>query len=365
MKMTVDRSALEIGLAIASAVVPTRTPKPVLECVRLDVGADAVELTATDDVLGIRYTVSQAQVSEPGKLLLNAGKLTQIVRASTDETLAFETDGESCHIRGRDSHFEVYSQDPDDFPPVAALEGDGDLQLPAGVLADLIGKTIYSAARENTRYAINGLLWEKEGNKLKLVGTDGRRLALASRVVNKGVGEDRRAIIPIRALRVAQHLLTDPEATVTARLTDNQFQMRVGCAHLSSVLVEGNFPRYQDVIPKDCDLKLELPVEEFASAVRRAALLTDQDSKGIRLAFSEGELVLTSRAAEHGAATIRMPINYTDRALEIGFNPVYLGDALNVVGVDTVTLEMKEATRPGLLRAGPDFTYAIMPVSLK
>lgn len=365
MKMTVDRNALEIGLAVAGAVVPTRTPKPILECVRLDAGPDAVELTATDDTLGIRYAVPQAKVSEPGTLLLNAGKLTQIVRASTDDTLAFETDGESCHIRGRDSHFEVYTQDPADFPPVAALEGDGDLQLPAGGLADLLNKTIYSAARENTRYAINGLLWEKEGSKLKLVGTDGRRLALASLAVDKGVGEDHRAIIPIRALRVAQRLLTDPEATVTARLTDNQFQMRVGGAHLSSVLVEGNFPRYQDVIPKDCDLKLELPVEEFASAVRRAALLTDQDSKGIRLAFSEGELVLTSRAPEHGAATIRMPIKYTDRALEIGFNPVYLGDALNVVGVDTVTLELKEATRPGLLRAGPDFTYVIMPVSLK
>jgi len=364
MKATIDRDALDAALGVVGAVVPTRTPQPILQCVRISAGPDAVLLTATDRSLGVQYTLGQAEVLEPGEVLLPADRLAMIVRTAREETLAFESDEFRYHIRGRDSHFEVYGQDPAEFPSVATLDGDGDLEVSAGTLRRLIEKTVYAAAKENTRYAINGVLWEKEQNKLRLVGTDGRRLALAVESVDKGTGDGLRAIVPVRTLRVAVRLLADPEQPVAVRATDNQFLLRVGGAHLSSVLVEGNFPRYEDVVPTDCDTKIEFPTEEFSSAVRRASLLTDEDSKGIRLAFEKKELVLSSRAPEQGEATVRMPVSYAGEPLEIGFNPTFLQDALTAAGTDTVTLDLKDTGRPGVLRAGPGFLCVIMPVSL-
>ncbi|HEX9831981.1 MAG TPA: DNA polymerase III subunit beta [Mycobacterium sp.] len=364
MKATIDRNALDAGLGIVGAVVPSRTPKDILKSVRVTAESDVVVLTATDGSVGIRYAVAQAEVTEPGDLLLPADKLGQIVHNSADEVLAFETEGSGCHIRGRDSHFEVYGQEPEEFPPVPSLEDGGQLTLSAGALGALIDKTVYAAAKENTRYAINGVLCEKKAGQLKLVGTDGRRLALANCKVDKGGEEELRAILPVRTMRIAQRLLGDADSPVVIRISDNQFLMRVGGAHLSSVLVEGNFPSYQEVVPTDGDIKVELETEALLSAVRRAALLTDEDSKGIRLSFTEGELVLSSRTPERGEATIRMPVKYPGVAMDIGFNPTYLADALNVAGSDTITLELKEPKRPGLLRVGQDYLCVVMPVSL-
>ncbi len=364
MKATVDRAALDAALGVVGAVVPSRTPQPVLQSVRVQAVADGVVLTATDRSIGVQQTVSQAEVTDSGEVLLPSAKLAMIVRTSSDDTLAFESSEDRCHIRGSDSHFEVYCQDPAEFPPVATLEGDGDLEITAAALREVIARTVYAAAKENTRYAINGLLWEKQAKELKLVGTDGRRLAVAVATVEKSVGEGMRAILPVRTMRVAERLLGEADQPVSVRVTENQFLMRVGGAHLSSVLVEGNFPRYEDVVPADCDIKVAIAPEELSSAVRRAALLTNEDSKGIRLAFTEGELVLSSRAPEQGEATVRMPITYTSQAMEIGFNPTYLLDALAVVGTDEVSLDLKDSGRPGVLRAGRGFLYVIMPVSL-
>ena len=143
----------------------------------------------------------------------------------------------------------------------------------------------------------------------------------------------------------------------------NQVMMKAPRAVICSVLVEGNFPNYEEVIPRDCDRVVELETAQFLSGVRRAALLTTEESRGVKLSFSADALTLSSRVAEQGEATIKVDARYKGAPLDVGFNPVFLIDALKICG-ESVTLEMKDPTKPSIMRSGQDFIYVVMPVSL-
>lgn len=364
MHVIVSRSALLEVLGAASSVVAGRTPKDVLKCVRLTTMQDGLLVSATDLEIGLRGMVRQVEIKSSGDALVPADKLMQIVRESTDETLVLETEEERCHIRGADSHFEVYGQDPREFPPVPDLEGEPDMEIDAAALHELIERTAFSVAKENTRYAINGVLWEKQGKKVSLVATDGRRLAWANRGLEKESKSDVDRIVPLKTVSILQRILVGVEGPVAVRLSENQVIVRAGTFVVSSALVEGHFPQYRDVIPKDSDKKVEMNTEEFLSGIRRVALLTNEQSKGVRLRFADGKLIMSSRAPEQGEATISMAVDYDGPPLEIGFNPLFLQEALRVVGTPTVVLELKDGNRPGILRAGEGFLYVVMPVSL-
>lgn len=364
MHVIINRQALLDVLGVASGIAASRTTKEILKCVRLTATEGRLLISATDLEVALRGEVHQVEVKDAGELLIPADKLMQIARESVDETLTIEGDDQACHIRGQDSHFEIYGHDPQEFPPVPDLEGTPDVELEAGELRGMIERTLFAVARENTRYAINGVLWEKSAKRLCLVATDGRRLARVLGTVAKSVGDEARMIVPARTMQTLQRILAGGEGTVAARFSSNQVVIRAGHYMLSSSLVEGHFPHYEEVIPNDSDKRVELSTDEFLSAVKRAALLTNEQSKGIRLAFEEGKLVLSSRAPEQGEATISMPIEYSAEAMEIGFNPVFLGDALRVVGTPTVVIEFKESNRPGVIKAGQEFVYVVMPVNL-
>ncbi len=335
MNVIVNRNALLEVLNVAAGIVASRTTKDILKCVRLTALKDGLLISATDLEVALRVQVAQVEVKKAGEALVPADKLMAIARESLDETLVLDSEDQTCHIRGQDSHFEIYGQDPKEFPPVPDLEGTPNLQVQAATLAGLIEKTVFAVAKENTRYAINGLLWEKTAKKLCLVATDGRRLAKVVGVAEQAAGEDCQVIVPAKTVGVLQRILGAVDGLVAVRFTENQVIIGCGNYVLSSALVEGHFPRYEEVIPKDNDKKLELNTEEFLSAVRRAALLTNEQSKGVRLAFDKEKLVLSSRAPEQGEATISMRISYQDVPLEIGFNPTFLSDALRVVGRPT------------------------------
>jgi DNA polymerase III subunit beta len=364
MHVIVNRNALLEVLNIASGIVASRTTKDVLKCVRLTTMKTGLLISATDLEVALRAEVEQAEVKKPGEAVIPADKLISIARESVDETLELEAGEQTCHIRGQDSHFEIYGHNPKEFPPVPDLEGTPDIQIEASVLQSLIDKTIFAVAKENTRYAINGVLWEKSGKKLSMVATDGRRLARACGSADQSVGDDRHMIVPAKTVHVLQRILGHAEGKAGVRFSENQVVVRCGRYVLSSALVEGHFPQYQDVIPKDNDKRVELPTDELLSAVKRAALLTNEQSKGVRLAFDKEKLVLSSRAPEQGEATISMRIDYQAAPMEIGFNPVFLSEALRVAGVPSIHLELKESNRPGVMKAGNDFMYVVMPVNL-
>ena len=366
MKVKFNRAALQEGLSLVASIVPSRTPKPILQCLRLVADEGGVTISGTDLEVGISYRVGQVEVSEAGEVVVPADKLASIVRESSDEVIELTEEEAAVHIRGADSHFNIYGHDAGQYPAVCGFGKKGDFNVGLGQLQEGIEQSLFAAAKENTRYALNGVLWEIKGKKLTLVATDGRRLA--RRTVNLNSASSKsgpgRVIVPAKTMSLLEKVGGEADTEVSVRFEDNQIVLSCGAVVISSTLVEGNFPKYDDIIPKDYSNKVVLGTEATLSAVRRAALLANEDSKGVKLSFSKDSLVFTSRAPETGDAQIDMTIKYDSPALEVGFNPQFLIDALRVIGSDEFEMELGQADRPGVIKSGSSFLYIVMPVNL-
>ncbi len=367
MKVICNRGALLSALMVAGNVVTARTPKLVLQCVKLTAADDRLVLAATDLEMAIRYSDSLVQIETPGEALLPAEKLRDIVRETVDDTLSIEVDGDTAHIRGQDSHFKIFTQAVSEFPPVPDFESEADLQISAGALRTLIAQTLFAAAKESTRYAFNGVLLTTKGKKISLVSTDGRRLAQAQGdlIIDSKVSDKVSAIVPAKTMQMVDRLIDDVEETISIQIRENQIIFHTASATLTSSLVEGQFPPFEDVIPKDTDKKMAASTADFLGAIRRSSLLMTEESKGVRMQFGKSGLVLTSRSPEAGEATVNFPCKYEGADMEIGFNPAFLVDALKVVNTDEISLELTAPNRPGLIKAGSNFLYVIMPVNLQ
>ncbi len=392
MKVICDRGVLMDAINLVSGAVAGRTPRVQLTCVKLTAtkngGSGELTLSATDAEVALKLTMSQVDVQQPGEALIPADKLRQIVSAEdADPTLTLEVENDVCHIRGADAHFKVFGYPPADFPPIpdfaSLVSGNADqpkakalITHPAGSLAQLVSRTLFATARENSRYAINGVLLKRDGKRLEMVATDGRRLALA-RANLTGQEKDAKpvsCIIPTKALNMLGRLINEHEEPVQIAITDNQVLFSFGTAAspgravLVSNLVEGAFPPYEDVIPKDQDKKVTFDRDAVASAVKRAALLTNEESRGVRLSFTgKGkQLELSSRAPEMGEANVKVDLtDYSGDDIEIGFNPQFIVDALKVMTEPEVIMELKAPGKPGLIKSGNDFVYVVMPVTLQ
>ncbi|QYK47731.1 MAG: DNA polymerase III subunit beta [Phycisphaeraceae bacterium] len=377
MKVICDRSALLNAVNVVSGVVASRSPRPQLTCVKLTAEksgkAGSLTLSATDAEISIRLRISQVDVTQPGEVLIPADKLRQIVSAEdAAPTLSLESDGDACHIKGDDAHFKVLGYPPADFPAIPGLEattGKTGFTQDAATLGGLIARTVFATARENTRYAINGVLLKRDGKRMEMVATDGRRLALTrTHVAADKDAQPLSCIVPTKALNMLTRLLGNPDEQVRISLTDNQIVFALGeTAVLASNLVEGTFPPYEDVIPKDHDIKVTFDRDVLSSAVRRAALLTNEESRGVRMSFKKADkqVELSSRAPEMGEAEIRVDLAGFDGGdIEIGFNPTFITDALKVIPENQIIMELKSSSKPGLIKSGTDFVYVVMPVSL-
>lgn len=364
MKLRLNRVEFADALGAVCGVTPTRSPKPILQCTLMNALSDQVHLLATDLEVGVRMVLDQVEVDQPGAVLVSADKLAQIVRECTDEVLELDSDQTICHVRGSGAHFQIYCQDPGDFPPVAEAPAESDFEVSAAELKRLTDWTVFAAAKESSRYAINGVLWDKKASGLSMVATDGRRLSRAVGTARSKNGADARAIVPCKAMHLFERVLGEGDDAVGVRITENQIVVHAPRATISAVLVEGQFPKYEDVIPTDCNKEIELSTGSFLSAVKQAALLTNEESRGVRFALAQGLLTLSSRAPEQGEATVTLSVGYSGEPIEIGFNPVFLIDVLRVARTEMVRLQLKESRRPGVLRSGEDLLYVIMPVNL-
>jgi len=370
MKAILPRQEFQEALSAVATLTGGRTTKEILRCVKLSAEQDSLELGATDGEAVLRLRVPGVSVTEPGQVVLAAERLLGITRELADVEVSLEADEKYCVIRGEGSEFRIFVAPVADFPPLPSFDDEPNFMLDGNELRRMIELTLYAAARETSRYAINGVLWEKQGKRLYMVATDGRRLARAGGGLEQAQGEDFEAIVPSKALGVFDRVFVPPrdgsDWAVQVKIMPNQVLLRSGERLLSTVLVEGHFPKYDDVIPKGSNKRARLDRAEFHAAVRRAALLTTEDSRAVRLSFNQERLEITSQSPEQGDARVEMPISYEGEPVDIGFNPAFLNDALKAVPFDEVFFEMQESFRPGVLTGGEkgDFLYVVMPVSL-
>lgn len=366
MKIIINRSALQNALAAASSVVASRGVKPVLQCVKISASGTSVSFAATDLETSVLLTTELVQVEQAGESLVPADKLSGIVRESADETLHLELVGDQLHVKGNDAYFKMYTQNPADFPPVAIGNVKPDFSVMGGAIKRLIGQTTFAAAKEATRYAFNGVLAAREGPQLVMAATDGRRLACAkASIAGETSDNGTPAIIPVRSLLIVDKLIQDGEQAIGVTLAENRATFSTSEWAFATNVIEGTFPPYNDIVPKECDRKIVAGTADLLSAVRRSSLLTNDVTRGVRMSFGPKGLHITSRDAESGEVEINFSAKLDGPPLDIGMNPVFVADALKAAETDEISFEMLAANRPGLLKAGPDFFYVVMPVNLQ
>lgn len=372
MKAACDRATLTRGVQVASGVVAPRSPKPALGCIKMEVQGNRMTLLATDLEVGIRIDLDKVEVREPGMGLVPADRFHAILRELETDTVEISSTDQETRIDAPRAHFTVLGDNPADFPQVPEFTEEGAFSVAADELLSLTERTLFATAKENTRYALNGVLWEVDEGTLTLVSTDGRRLSLARGKCKGGPKEKKTAIVPSKAMQLMERCLTDvgdAKATVRVVIGEKDILLEVppadgGRRTVYSRLVDGHFPKYDDVIPKDFDRKATLKTAEFLAAVRKAALLTNEESRGVMLKFSASELVITSHTPEMGEAEIRMGLTYEGEPLEIGFNPQYLMDAAKVIDAEDMVFNLKGSSKPGVVTEGRMFTHVVMPVSI-
>ena len=370
LKAVCDRDALVEALALVTGVVAGRTPTPALQCVKVSGQDGRLTLAATDGEVSLTLSTDRVDLETDGEVLIPADKFSQIARSCSDNTLTIVSEDDKLHVRTSDSRFKVFgfpiSEAPDsvDFGDV-----EPDFTIDGNTFRGLMERTVFAAATDHSRYAINGVHVDISGSQVRLVATNGHRLALSTGTCDSNC-EKADCIVPTKAMTLLKRLLHDGDGSVSVKVDDGRIVVHVdngaGCTStLTSNLVEGTFPPFEDVIPKDLDRKAVIDRDVLHKAVRRAHLMTNEESRGVRLVFDNDMLQITSRAPETGEAEIEVPIkSFTGDKLVIAFNPVYIMDALKVIDADDITIELKKSERPGLIRSGNNFVYIIMPVSL-
>lgn len=365
MKVACKTKNLSDVFQLVCSVVESKATKRILQDVRIATqGKNALKVSATDLEIGIKCTVEAAEVIEEGATVVPAIPMGSILRESSDESIELSVEGSNCHVRGKDSFFRLPTQNPDEFPVIPDFPGERTVEIGQEDLRTMIRRTIFAVAVEQTHYALNGILFKPKKGKLTLVATDGRRLAQITRKAKVEGKDVRQAIVPTKAASVMDRMLSEGEGKVDILLDQNKVWVRAGNASLCAALVEGQFPDYDAVVPSECELKIPIQTSELLSAVRRAALLTDINSQAVRLHFEENLLTLRYEEAERGEAKVELPVKYDGKATEACFNPQFMVDMLKAVDEDEVLFELKDSNTAGLLRAGDDYLYLIMPISV-
>ncbi len=368
MKITCNREKLLHAFQTAAAVAPARSPKPILQNVKLEVTGDSVTLLATDLEVGIHHQVSGVDIQVPGMAVLSVTRFGSILRESNDQTLHLECDSTGITIRGERSQFRLPAENPAEFPQVTAFEETSFYEISARLLRELIRRTVFATDNESSRYALGGVKLEFEESAITAVGTDGRRLSKMTGPVTKSGSpqSDQTTIVPTRAMVLIERAIAPTDSEVQIAIKGNEILVHTTRASISARLLEGRFPEWRKVFPEGGHnaVSLELAIGATHAAVRQAAIVTSEESRGVDFTFGDGMLVLSGKAAEVGQSRIELPIGYNGEELTLTLDPRFVTDFLKVLDAEkTFTFEAKDGESAAVCKTDDGYGYVIMPLS--
>jgi DNA polymerase III subunit beta len=363
MKILCDRSQLQEAFGVVGSVVPVKTTKPVLQNVLLTAEDGQLTLFATDLEMAAKVQLDAVKVHKKGSVLLPARECSALLRELSDPTVTLERVELRCRIESGGGSFVLLGEDPDQFPEDVVVKGNKAIELPAGRMLEMIQETAFAAAREETRYAIHGVMLDMAAGCLRLVATDGRRLALSYHNLDNAKVEFR-VIVPLRALSTLARAIHEGSKEVLAiAVGDKQIEFRFGKVRLLSQLLDSRFPDYEGVVPKAADTTVELNRAMLESSLRKAAILCADDLRSVRFEVQDSSLRLTAENSTRGRAEVLMDVTSKGAGGSINFNPDYILEALRVCDLDTVRLDMSDDSMPAKFTLGESFTYVVMPIS--
>lgn len=369
MKFTVKRDALLGELNLVQGVIERRSTIPILANILLEAEGGRLGITATDLDVSI-CCGCEAAIAQPGSSTVAARRFFDIVRLlpESSEIQCVLLENDWMEVKSGAAEFKVAGLPRENFPSIPESSASGT-PLPAATLREMIHRTVFAiTTEEESRYSLNGALLLLVPGTMRMVATDGHRLAMVSaKLENENVDREIRALIPRKTVLEIQRLLGDQEDTVQFVREENHLFFQAGSGRkLVSRMLAGQFPNYEMVVPRDNDKRIILGARAFGEAIRRAAVMSDEKLRAIKIYFSPGKAEITASSAEAGEARESVDIEYEGPDVQIGFNPHYLLEFVNVCGTERVMIELRDSETQGLFSPvgleGLEYRYVVMPM---
>jgi DNA polymerase-3 subunit beta len=379
MKYQCGLKELQDAFSLAAGVVAGKGTRPGPPEVLLDVAKDGTQtVSATDLEVALRRTWKEdgIEVDEAGAVAIPAAKTLSILRELTADRIALETSEGFVVLSAGKSQFKVVAKPAEEFPPLPESKGDKEVTLEGGLFQKMVRCTAFATATERVHYSLNGAFFVIEKGEVKMVGTDGRRLAVYAEKAKGLGGASLKGIVPNKGLRLFEKLTggareeeggeekekKKAKKTVTLSLEKNQLFFKVDGTEASTLLIEGNYPDYSRVIPKGNDKPLEVSREEFQNGLKQASILAGEEAKAVRFRMEKDKLTLLAESVGSGEAKVELRAIYAGDTLELQFNPLFFLDFLRQVKDERVTVKFKDAETAALTKIGNEYTYVVMPL---
>ena len=373
MKFKINRDHFSNGLAQVLNVVGSKATMPILSNVLIEADKDHISLATTNLDLGIRCKI-KAEVKEAGAITLPVKRLATIVRELPNIDVSVETTpSHQAKITSGGSAFKIMGMGKEEFPPMPEFADEKAVALEQEELATMLKSVSYAQSSDETRYILNGVYFSFKDDKLTLVATDGRRLALTSKELASPESAGS-IILPAKTVNELVRLL-DKGTKVRLAVTEKRSAFQIGTdkvgdnglienIYLFSKVVDGNYPNYNQVVPKETHQRIKLERELFLQCVHRAALVTSEKSNSVKLKLSGNLLEITASSPDFGDAHESMAIEYSGPELQVAFNPQFVMDPLRALNKDQIFFELKDEVSPGVFKTLENFLCVIMPVRL-
>ncbi len=363
MKFSVAKDKLLEGLQAVQNVVSTRTTLPILSNVLIRAENGALHFTTNDLDVGMSCSI-EAKIEKPGGTTIPARRLAGIVKELPASEVNVEVDGKNvASLSCGPSFFKMLCLPEDEFPALPKLEKAKAFTLQQKILKDALRKTSYGISTDETRYVLNGILFSFKENKLTLVATDGRRLALVDIEAEFPRSNEVDVVIPAKCITELQRLLGE-EGDVKLAVGENHVSFEAGGKLLVSKLIEGNYPNYRQVIPAESRERITIERELLLNAVRRVSLLSSEKSNSVKLIFTKNNLEIAANTPEIGEAHESLAISFKGKDFSVAFNPIFLQDPLRALTEDEIHLEVSDEMSPGVIKIGTPFLYVLMPMRI-
>lgn len=368
MKIVTNREKFLAAFQIAAGIAPSRSPKEVLNNVKIDATDGRVVLMATDLEAGIRLVVEDVQIIVPGRALLNVQRVGNILREASDETLSLETSENTLDIQGGHSEFHLPLANPDEFPSVVEFAEDSYFEVSARLFKELVKRTIFATDNESTRYQLGGVLFEMDGDQITTVATDGRRLACMN---GKGTSiggfknSGMSTIVPTKTLNLMDRSISEKDDMVHIAARSNDILIRTNRCTIYSRLVEGRYPNWRQVIPsRENKTRIEGIAGPFLAAIRQASIVADPESRGVEFVFGNGTLVVAAKTADVGQSRIEMPIAYMGDEVKITMDYRFVSDFFKALDLEKpFAIEVRSNAEPAMFSTDDGYTYVVMPMA--
>jgi DNA polymerase-3 subunit beta len=364
MKCQINKDVILEGLQKVQSIVGTRTTLPILYNVLFKAEKDRVWLTATDLEVSVRTSVD-AKVSRTGGTTLPARRIFSIFRELPANEIEIDVnEKDEASIRCGTAFFKIKGLSEDEFPPLPKYQGNRSYTLPQELFKKMLLCTHFAASSDETRYILNGVLLSFRGDKLVVVATDGRRMAMFEQEMDFAKDAEGDWVVPSKTVRELIGNLRD-EGNIKIMVTDNQIAFDFDNILVVSKLIEGTFPNFMQVVPPTSAEHVNVEREKLLDAIRRVALLASDKTNSVTLRFAKNKIEISTLSPEVGEAKEEVALKYSGKEQSIAFNPEFLMDPLKNLTCDEVAFEFTDELTAGLIKADKPFVYVIMPMRIR